>query len=54
MLMCAIWPREYLEEMQEFYQACAMIFSSPLVIKKLLSAVDLTSLVSLLESLKHY
>lgn len=54
MLICAIWPREYLEEMQEFYQACAMIFSSPLVIKKLLTAVDLTSLVSLLESLKHY
>ena len=54
MLICAIWPRDCLEEMQEFYQACANIFSSPLVIKKILTAVDLTSLISLLESLKHY
>lgn len=54
MLICAIWPREDLEEMQEFYYISSQIFSSPLVIKKLLQAVDTVSLISLLESLKSY
>lgn len=52
MLICAIWPRSAIEEMQEFYQAASMIFSSPLVIRKILNAVDLPSFISVIRSLK--
>ncbi|MBQ4252464.1 MAG: PTS sugar transporter subunit IIA [Erysipelotrichaceae bacterium] len=52
LLICAIWPRSMLEQMQSFYYICTKLLSSPLIIQRLLQAADMSSFLSLLETMK--